>query len=337
MNLTVSVIIPVHNRFELTKRSVESVLAQTVPVAEVILVDDGSNDGTSELLRRHIAENPTWRGQVRYFHQESQGVSAARNLGVSQAKGEWLAFNDNDDLWLPQKLEWQFRALEKYGDLCDLCFTDAWFMNNAGMKATVFEDCGVRYAEPIAIATGLEKLVGRLQQVWIQTVLARAALVRDIGGFDTTLCYNEDQDLLFRLALRTKFCLVSPPMVLIDRTPPEQRHRGRVTEWHKEEVRLRMLQSLVEKNLTSSGGLPKGVVRLLSVRLRTIHSQWTNLHLRNGNYREARQSISKAAKYDLAPGVAFKWVLAQTAPALAKKMLTWRDFGGRRGEWGNHF
>ncbi|MGB6691511.1 MAG: glycosyltransferase family A protein [Terracidiphilus sp.] len=337
MKSSVSVIIPVHNRFELTKRSVESVLAQTVPVSEVILVDDGSNDGTSELLPRHIAENPAWRERVLYLHQESQGVSAARNLGIARAKNEWLAFNDNDDLWLPQKLEWQFQALEKYGDLCDLCFTDAWFMNNAGMKATVFEDSGVKYGELIGIATGLEELVRRLQQVWIQTVLARAELVRDTGGFDTTLCYNEDQDLLFRMALRTKFCFVSPPMVLIDRTPPAQRHLGRVTEWHKEEVRLQMLQSLLEKNLTSSGCLPSGVASVLSVRLRTIHSQWANWHLRNGNYEKARQSISRAAQYDLTPGVALKWVLAQIAPGLANSMITWRDGSIRRRQAGSYF
>jgi glycosyltransferase involved in cell wall biosynthesis len=337
MNYSVSVIIPVHNRFELTRRCVESVLAQTVTVPEVILVDDGSSDGTSELLPRQIADNPAWRERVLYFYQRSQGVSAARNLGILRAKSEWLAFNDNDDLWLPQKLEWQFRALERYKDRCGVCFTDAWFMNNTGMKASIFESCGVRYPDTIGSIEKLEGLVRHMEQVWVQTIVARAELVREVGGFDTRLCYNEDQDLLFRLALRTTFCYVNPPMALIDRRPPAQRHLGRVTEWHKEEVRLEMLQSLLEKNLTSSGTLPRDVVRMLSVRLRTIHSQWTNWHLRHGNYERARQSISKAAKYDLAPGVALKWILAQVAPGVAKKILTWREFSDRYREWGDHF
>src|SRR5215468_8973061 len=127
---SVSVIIPVYNRFELLKHSVESVLTQTWPVFEVILVDDGSYDGTSEMLQKYVAQNERWQERVRYFHQENQGAGAARNIGVAKATGEWLAFNDNDDLWLPQKLEWQFRAIDKFQGQCGLCFTDAWFMNN---------------------------------------------------------------------------------------------------------------------------------------------------------------------------------------------------------------
>ena len=104
MNPSVSVVIPVYNRFDRLRYSVESVLSQTLTVSEVILVDDGSFDGTSELLPAYIAENPAWRERVRYFHQQNQGPNVARNTGIEHAKGEWLAFNDNDDLWLPQKL-----------------------------------------------------------------------------------------------------------------------------------------------------------------------------------------------------------------------------------------
>jgi Glycosyl transferase family 2 len=79
---TISVVIPVHNRFELTTLAVESVLAQTLGVLEVIPVDDGSTDGTSGLLSRRIQEDAAWRKQVRLFHQEYQAVSGARNRGV---------------------------------------------------------------------------------------------------------------------------------------------------------------------------------------------------------------------------------------------------------------
>src|SRR5262252_4611564 len=100
---TISVVIPLYNRFERLKYAVNSVLAQTLPVSEVILVDDGSTDQTPELLPRHIAENSAWRERVRYFRQENQGPNVARNVGLANAKAEWLAFNDDDDLWLPQK------------------------------------------------------------------------------------------------------------------------------------------------------------------------------------------------------------------------------------------
>ena len=103
MSPTISVIVTVYNRFELTKRAVESVLAQTLPVSEVLLMDDGSFDGTSELLPEYLEGNPAWRERVHYSHQKNQGPGAARNNGIAKATGEWLAFIDNDDLWLPQK------------------------------------------------------------------------------------------------------------------------------------------------------------------------------------------------------------------------------------------
>ena len=79
MTPSISVVIPVYNRFDRLKHSVESVLAQTLPVSEVILVDDGSFDGTSDLLPVYIAQNPTWRERVRYFRQENQGPNVAHS------------------------------------------------------------------------------------------------------------------------------------------------------------------------------------------------------------------------------------------------------------------
>jgi hypothetical protein len=329
MTPSISVIIPVYNRFELTKHAVATVLAQTLPVSEIILVDDGSTDGTSELLPRYVEENPAWAGRVRYIYQENQGVSTARNTGIAHAGGDWLAFHDNDDLWLPNKLEWQFRALEKYKE-CSLCFTDAWFMNTVDLKTSVFQNYGIEYSEPIGAVPDLDGLIGHLEQVWIPTVVVRADLVRRIGGFDCSIHYNEDQEFFFRMALATKFCYVSMPMALFDRTPPQQRHLGRSTNAHREEFRLEQLQSRLEKNLYSCGTLSPQVTKILRGKLRAIHSQWTNWHLRNGNYEKARNSISRAAKYDLVPGIAFKWILAQTAPGLAKKVVTWRDWRDKR-------
>jgi glycosyltransferase involved in cell wall biosynthesis len=330
MSPTISVIVPVYNRFELTKQVVESVLAQTLRVSEVILVDDGSIDGTSELLPLYIAANPAWRERVLYFHQENHGASAARNLGIAQAKGEWLAFNDNDDLWLPQKLEWQFRALERYKDQCGLCFTDAWFMNNVSMKMTLFQRYGVEYREPSGLVDDVDTLVEHLEQVWVQTVVARADLVRRIGAFDNSLHYNEDQEFVFRMALATKFCYVSVPTVLIDRTPAQQRHMGQSINLHREEFRLQMLQSRFEKNLSSCGTSSPHIRRTLSAKLRAIHSQWTNWHLRNGDYRKALQSASLAAKYNLVFGVALKWTLIRVAPSLAKRAVMLNEWNAKR-------
>src|SRR5271165_3737623 len=86
MHPTISVVIPLYNRFDRLKYAVESVLAQTLPVSEVILVDDGSTDDTPELLPRYIAENVRWRERVIYVRQENQGPSVARKNGILTRK-----------------------------------------------------------------------------------------------------------------------------------------------------------------------------------------------------------------------------------------------------------
>ena len=95
---SVTVIIPAYNRRHLISRSLDSVLTQTHPANEIIVVDDGSTDDTKSLvLDRYPGVN--------YIYQDNRGVSAARNTGIDKAKSEWLAFLDSDDEWLPRKLE----------------------------------------------------------------------------------------------------------------------------------------------------------------------------------------------------------------------------------------
>jgi len=324
LNPSVSVVIPVYNRFELLKYSVGSVLAQTVPVAEVILVDDGSFDGTSELLLEYIAENPAWRERVRYFHQENQGAGAARNFGVTQAKGEWLAFNDNDDLWLPQKLAWQFRALERFKDQCGACITDAWFMNNAEMKMTLFQLAGKQHCGVIGmIEEPLRYMLERnssegIHPVWLQNLLTRTELAREAGGFDPGLPFGDDDDFAFRLGRVTKFCFVNVPMVLIDRKPAAERHIGVQECWDTAEFHLRMAQSRMQKRLRMSEGLPADVRRMIRGDLAAVHSGWANWYLEKGQYKKAREAVSEAAELHLTVNIALKWGLTRFAPWLAR-------------------
>ena len=199
MTPDVSVIIAVYGRFQLLKYAVESVLAQSCPVSEIILVDDGSIDETPQLLPRYINENPRWRDRVRYFHQRNQGQSVAYNNGIAEAKGEWVAFNDTDDLWLPWKLEWQFRALEEYKS-CGVCFTDAWFSKTSHRKCSVFLHNRNRGHETFGIIRDPARLIATEFSVWCQTLVARKDLVLRAGGFDPLLRFGEDRDFLFRAA-----------------------------------------------------------------------------------------------------------------------------------------
>ena len=321
MTPSVSVIIPVYGRFDLLKHTVESILAQTCPVSEIILIDDGSMDETPQVLPRYIAEKPAWRERVRYFYQENQGQSVALNNGIARAKGEWLGFNATDDLWLPWKLEWQFRALEKYKDQCSLCFTDAWFMKNPHTKMTVFQRNGNQGHELLGMIRDPARLIVNQISVWIQTVIVRADLVRSVGGFDPFLRYSEDRDFLFRAALVSTFCYVGMPMVLIDRSPVELRHMGEAENWHREEFCLRMDQYRVEKQLSLGGELDSDIRKSIRRNARDIHNQWANVYLEQGEFRKAGAAMSTAMGYCPGFEMALKWVLTRLTPKLAKKVI----------------
>jgi glycosyltransferase involved in cell wall biosynthesis len=109
MNPKVSVVIPTYNRAEKVRKGVESVLAQSFTDLEVIVVDDGSSDDTGQSLKYEFGD------RIRYYFQPNQGVSTARNKGIEEARGEWIAFLDSDDLWEKEKLEAQLKALEQVG------------------------------------------------------------------------------------------------------------------------------------------------------------------------------------------------------------------------------
>ena len=96
----VSVIIPTYNRAHYICETIDSILAQTYRDYEIIVVDDGSADNTRKVLQKYD-------GKVRYFYQKNRGPSAARNFGISQSQGEYIAFLDDDDLWTENKLELQ--------------------------------------------------------------------------------------------------------------------------------------------------------------------------------------------------------------------------------------
>src|SRR3954470_765888 len=105
--MNVSAIIPTFNRRQYIQRAIDSVLAQTLPVDEIIVIDDGSTDGTAEAVE-------AWYGsRIRVIRQENSGVSGARRRGIQEARGEWIAFLDSDDEWIPERTAQLLHAAER--------------------------------------------------------------------------------------------------------------------------------------------------------------------------------------------------------------------------------
>jgi glycosyltransferase involved in cell wall biosynthesis len=226
--LKVSAVIPTYNRRTQVLGAIASVLQQTVPVDEIVVVDDGSTDGTAESIVSRYGAGVT------VVRQENAGVSAARNRGIRAAQGEWIAFLDSDDLWMPTKIERQLEALQKFESEAELCFADCVLMglSPAGNQpdgspdaspdpaVTVFGWTGFAPARQMGL---LEKptqwMLEAREPFCIQSVVARRSLLVELGGFDETLLLGEDSDLFFRLSFKTGFCYAAEPLVRVDRTP----------------------------------------------------------------------------------------------------------------------
>ena len=157
--------------------------------------------------------------------------------------------------------------------------------------------------------------------VCLSSLLARADVVRGTGGFDPSLLYSQDSELMFRLATLTGFCYVNRPLMWFDRSPPEIRHVGVSANWNKLEFWLQDSQTRLERLLSMSEALPAKVRKTIREELGSVHSGWTNWHLETGEYGKARAAVSRAAQLDLTFNVGVKWLLTWMSPRLALRTV----------------
>lgn len=329
LNVTprLSVVIATYNRAPLLKIAIDSVLSQTYQDYELIVADDGSSDGTAELVSSYAERGVGGAERIRYFYQDNQGKSVALNKAVAQAKGEWVAFLDSDDYWLADKIERQFAAIEHFQGRCGACFTDGQFVNNPRMDTTAFQFYGRHYDEPVGMLWDPGRLFAETPAgVSIVTLLCRTELVGKAGGFDPDLRFTEDYDFIFRLSLVTDFCFVNAPLVIIDRSAAENRHGGASAVWDQIDFRLQCEQRRYEKWMALTEQGDAILKRILKGQLRKVHSGWANYYLANGRFELAQQEISNALKYEVTPGLLVKNLLARFSPRAAKSLALRRGF-----------
>ena len=223
----VSAIIPTHNRMGFVLEAVASVLAQTYGDYELIVVDDGSEDGTGEALQ-------PYGGRLRYAYQANQGVSVARNHGLALARGEFVAFLDSDDLWLPEKLGVQVAFMDKQPE-ARICYTDEiWIRRgvrvnprkrHAKYSGEIYPQC-----LPLCIISP-------------SSALMRRGLFEEVGTFDPALPVCEDYDLWLRVAARFPVFFI-PQQLIVKRGG----HRGQLSQrgWGNDRYRVRALVKMLE-------------------------------------------------------------------------------------------
>ncbi len=269
----VSVIIPTYNRAAWVKEAEASVLAQTYRDFELLVVDDGSTDATLEALA-------PWRRDLRLLRLSARrGVSAARNLGIASARGQWLAFLDSDDLWLPEKLARQMEFLAAHPEIL-LCQTDEiWVRRGVRVNPPQTHRKAGGWIFPESLKRCL---------VSPSAVILHRRLIERFGGFDERLPAAEDYDLWLRLTWRLEVGLLPQALVVKRGGHPDQLSR----QWGLDRYRIRALQKvLAEEDLPQS--YRNAAIRTLAAKC-AIYAKGCE---KRGRFAEARQYRELEAKY----------------------------------------
>lgn len=206
MDPLVSVIIPAYNREHTVGRSIDSVLAQTYPRIEIIVVDDGSTDGTVSVLEEY-------GDAIQVLKRSNGGPSAARNAGAAASRGDIIAFLDSDDTWTPGKIGRQVKLLASGGTGVPCCICNASVAGGEEPMGTSFANAGVECELEEGFWMNPAPLVATRFILFNQVVAIRREAFELIGGFKEHMRLLEDHDIAFRLSLLGPWAFVSEPMV----------------------------------------------------------------------------------------------------------------------------
>ena len=229
---SISVIIPVFNRVKLIARCINSVINQTYPVNEIIVVDDGSNDGTYDLIRKNFP-------QVISIYQENKGVSNARNVGIQSAKSKWIAFLDSDDEWLPNKIEKQISLIKK-NPLYKVCHSDEiWIRNDVRVNpmkkhrkygGDIYKKC-----LPLCVISP-------------SSIIIHKDIFNDVGLFDKNLPVCEDYDLWLRICSKYEVLFLDQKLFIKYGCHDDQLSKK---YWGMDRYRVIALEKMIDNPLLS--------------------------------------------------------------------------------------
>jgi glycosyltransferase involved in cell wall biosynthesis len=230
---SISVIIPTYNRWNLLNRALTSVVNQTYPAHQIIVVDDGSDESVSDSLRHSFHS-------VQFLKQENKGVASARNLGIKQSTGNWIALLDSDDEWEPTKLEKQMAFLEKFPELQAIHTGERWIRNGNEVSPPAYLD----KSSDLLWERSLRHCL-----ICPSSVLLHCSVFETVGLFDEKLTVCEDYDFWLRLLLEQEIGLVDEKLVI--------KHGGHENQlstatWGMDRFRVRALQKILNNPLLSN-------------------------------------------------------------------------------------
>ena len=196
--MKVSVIIPTFNRLSLISRAIDSVLKQTFKPFEIIVVDDGSSDNTSTFIKNNYKS-------VKLIKQKNLGVSKARNVGIKNSSGDWIALLDSDDEWKKNKLEVQIKSLSEY-DYYSVCHTnEIWIRNGTRVNQKKRHQ---KYGGNI-----FDKCLD-ICRISPSSIIFQKNIINEVGWFDENLSICEDYDLWLRITANFKILFIDKPLII---------------------------------------------------------------------------------------------------------------------------
>ena len=268
----ISVIIPTYNRGWILKEAVDSVLSQNYTDFELIVVDDGSTDNTLALLQ-------AYKGRLNVLEQENRGVSSARNLGIKNSCGQYIAFLDSDDLWLPGKLSFQLEFFVSHREALICQTEEMWIRNglrvNPGKKHKKIS--GHIFEQSLALCL-----------VSPSAVMMDRRLFEEIGIFDENLPACEDYDLWLRTSLQYPVFLLEKQLVVKRGGHADQLSKGSGLDKYRIASLLKLLQS---DRLSKSRY--KKVVKMFQKKCKIYGAGCA----KRGRYDEAEHYQQLAARY----------------------------------------
>lgn len=270
---SVSVVIPVFNGASFVAKAVASVRAQTVKDVEIIVVDDGSTDGTQGVLAElQRTEGITW------FQQDHGGPARSRNRGIEVARGEFVALLDCDDVWLPEKLEAQLEVVQRRPDV-GVVHTDFDIVDE---KGTLLQRIAARHSnEPL-----VQAFVGG-HIALPSTILINRRLLEKVGALNPDLYGSEDSDLAVRLYAATKF-------ECVDRVLVRKLERGHIRDLAFDEA------AHWEKKLASRQRFLDGLERMVPLsgqQRAALDREWANYFLWQGHFAEQKGRRGDARRF----------------------------------------
>ena len=296
----VSVVLPAYNCAPFIGATLDSVYRQTYRNWEVIVIDDGSTDETRAVLVPHI-------GRIRYLYQQNRGTAAARNAGVREARGELIAFLDNDDIWLPEKLELQVHVMQESLE-CGLVFTDGKSFTADGIRREsvisrrLDQWIDANRTKDLRVVTGdiLRNLLFCNEIVSASSVMVRRECLERLGGFDEAIQIADDHDLWLRIAREYAVTLI--PRCLYMWRWYDASQSGPIPDrmQHWQEASL----AVMEKHLPLA---PPDVRRPLRAHMARQYWECARFHFDRNQFRRSRKMLVGCLRHNrvFLPAIAF--------------------------------